>query len=237
MWWRGIDKNIASTVYSCLSCQSVRNKPPQATLQPWDWQRVHIDFAVPFMNKMLKVVVDCHSKWLEVDIMPDVTRETTIEQLCNLFARFRIPECLVSDKGAQFSSREFAEFTKRNGIKQILVAPYHPRSNWQAKRFVQKLKQFFKVQENASALLTHNLARFRFSYRTTPNSTTGQTPAEFFFSRRLRTRLDLLCPDLGRKTANKQADQKMQNNLYAKERQFEIGESVLLRILEDRQNG
>lgn len=62
-------------------------------------------------------------------------------------------------------------------------------------------------------------------------------PAEFFFSRRLRTRLDLLCPDLGRKTANKQADQKMQNNLYAKERQFEIGESVLLRILEDRQNG
>lgn len=79
------------------------------------------------MNKMLKVVVDCHSKWLEVDIMPDVTRETTIEQLCNLFARFRIPECLVSDKGAQFSSREFAEFTKRNGIKQILVAPYHPR--------------------------------------------------------------------------------------------------------------
>ena len=162
MWWRGIDKNIASTVHSCLSCQSVRNKPPQATLQPWDWQRVHIDFAVPFMNKMLKVVVDCHSKWLEVDIMPDVTRETTIEQLCNLFARFRIPECLVSDKGAQFSSREFAEFTKRNGIKQILVAPYHPRSNWQAKRFVQKLKQFFKVQENASALLTHSLAPISF---------------------------------------------------------------------------
>lgn len=67
-------------------------------MQPWDWQRVHIDLAGPFMNKMLKVVVDCHSKWLEVDIMPDVTRETTIEQLCNLFARFRIPECLVSDK-------------------------------------------------------------------------------------------------------------------------------------------
>ena len=116
MWWRGIDKNIASTVHSCLSCQSVRNKPPQATLQPWDWQRVHIDFAGPFMNKMLKVVVDCHSKWLEVHLMPDVTRETTIEQLCNLFARFRIPECLVSDKGGQFSSCEFAEFRKRNGI-------------------------------------------------------------------------------------------------------------------------
>lgn len=84
MWWRGIDKNIASTVHSCLSCQSVRNKPPQATLQPWDWQRVHIDFAVPFMNKMLKVVVDCHSKWLEVDIMPDVTKQ----QQLNSFATY-----------------------------------------------------------------------------------------------------------------------------------------------------
>lgn len=116
---------------------------------------------------------------------------------------------------------------KQNGIKRILVALYHPRSKWQAKRFIQTLKQFFKAQGNASASLKHNLARFLFSYRTTPNTTTGQTPAEFFCSRRLRTRLDLLCPDLGRKTANKQPDQMMQHDLHAKGWQFEIRESVL----------
>ena len=94
---------------------------------------------------------------------------------------------------------------KRNGIKHILVAPYHPRSNGQAERFVQTFKQFFKAEGKTSASLKSNLARFLFSYRTTPNSTTGQTPAELFFSRRLRTRLDLLRPDLGRKAASKQS--------------------------------
>ena len=70
------------------------------------------------------VVVDGLSKFLEVEIMPNVTTETTIEKLRDLFARFGIPERLVSDNGAQFSSCEFTEFTKRNGIKHILVAPY-----------------------------------------------------------------------------------------------------------------
>ena len=50
VWWRRIYKNIASTIYSCLSRQSVRNKPPQEPLQPWGWhktpwKRVHMDFC------------------------------------------------------------------------------------------------------------------------------------------------------------------------------------------------
>ena len=50
-----------------------------------------------------------------------------------------------------------------------------------------------------------SLARFLFTYRTTPNSTTGQTPAELFQNHRLRTRL--MRPDLGRKVFDRQTDQ------------------------------
>ena len=233
VWWPGLDTNIANTVRGCLSCQSVRNRPPQAPLQPWfwpkvPWERIHVDFAGPFMNKMFMIAVDSHSKWLEIEIMPNVTSETTIEKLRDMFARYGLPERLVSDNGPQFTSSEFATFMKRNGIKHILVAPYHPRSNGQAERFVQTFKQFFKAEGKTSASLNSNLARFLFSYRTTPNSTTGQTPAELFFSRRLRTRLDLLRPDLSRKTASKQSEQKMQHDMHAKERNFEVGESVLV---------
>ena len=180
------------------------------------------------MNKMFMIAVDSHSKWLEVEIMPNVTSETTIEKLRDMFARYGLPERLVSDNGPQFTSSEFATFMKRNGIKHILVAPFHPRSNGQAERFVQTFKQFFKAEGKTSASLKSNLARFLFSYRTTPNSTIGQTPAELFFSRRLRTRLDLLRPDLGRKTASKQSEQKMQHDMHAKERNFEVGKSVLV---------
>ena len=72
------------------------------------------------------------------------------------------------------------------------------------------------------------MARFFFSYRTTQSSTTGQTPAELFLNRRPRTRLDLLRPDLRRKTSNKQADQKSHHDKHYREREFLIGESVLV---------
>ena len=76
---------------------------------------------------MFLVVVDSHSKWLEVEIMPSVTSESTIEKLRNMSARYGVPMQLVSDNGPQFTSREFADFMKQNGIKHTLVAPYHPR--------------------------------------------------------------------------------------------------------------
>ena len=33
------------------------------------------------MGKMFLIVVDSHSKWLEVDMMSSITREATIEKL------------------------------------------------------------------------------------------------------------------------------------------------------------
>ena len=178
------------------------------------------------MGKMFLIVVDSHSKWLEVELMHSITSEATIEKLREMFARYGIPQQLVSDNGPQFTSQEFSDFTRANGIKHTLVAPYHPRSNGQAERFVQTFKQFFKAEGSNS--IKQSLARFLFSYRTTPNSTTGQTPAELFLNRRLRTRLDLLRPVLGRKVFDKQVKQKFRHDKVSKEREFSLGEQVLV---------
>ena len=45
------------------------------------------------------------------------------------FATFRIPETPVTDNGSNFTSSEFEEFLKANGICHIKTAPYHPASN------------------------------------------------------------------------------------------------------------
>ena len=84
---------------------------------------MHSDFAGPFMGKMFLIVVDSYSKWFEVEMMPSITN------LRDMFARYGIPQQLVSDNGSQFTSEEFCKFMKANGIKHTLVAPYHPRSN------------------------------------------------------------------------------------------------------------
>ena len=144
-WWGGLDKDIESVSKTCNACQAVKSSPPVAPLHPWvwpnaPWKRLHLDFAGPFLGKMLFVLVDAHSKWPEVAIMSSTTSASTIEVLRSLFARYGLPEQVVSDNGPQFTSDEFAQFLKLNGVKHIRSAPYHPASNGQVERFIQTLK-------------------------------------------------------------------------------------------------
>lgn len=84
VWWPGIDSQIERIVQECESCQSIRNNPPTTLLHPWSWpdgpwKRIHVDFAGPFLGVMFMVIVDAHSKWLEVIQMGTTTTEKTLD--------------------------------------------------------------------------------------------------------------------------------------------------------------
>ena len=122
MWWPGIDQDIEQYYKGCAGCQSVKHAPPSAPIHPWEfpskpWERIHIDFAGPFMNSMWLVVVDAHSKWPEVVPMKTTTAETTLNVLRTIFARFGLPSQIVSDNGPQFIAEEFKSFCRHNGIQ------------------------------------------------------------------------------------------------------------------------
>ena len=68
-----MDSEIESCVQSCYTCRSSRHQPMKAPLHPWiftdrPWSRLHIDYCGPISGKMLLVIIDSHSKWLEVHI-------------------------------------------------------------------------------------------------------------------------------------------------------------------------
>ena len=89
------------------------------------WQRIHIDYAEKNKTYFL-VVADSHSKWLEVIVTTSMTAARTIEALRTLFARFGLPEEVVSDNAPTFKSEEFETFLKQNGVKHILTPPSLP---------------------------------------------------------------------------------------------------------------
>ena len=141
IWWRGLDYDLEVLVKNCAACAAVKQAPPKAPLLPWTWpsrpwQRVHIDFAGPFVEKMFLIVVDAYSKWGEVIIMNQTTAAKTISTLRQLFVSHGIPEQIVSDNGPQFVSSDFTEFLKLNGVRHIRASPYHPATNGEAERFV-----------------------------------------------------------------------------------------------------
>ena len=233
VWWPGSDKEIETIVHNCVACQSVRNKQPPTNLHPWSWatrlwHRVHLDFAGPFLGSMFLIAVDAHSKWIEAIMMTSTTTSKTITELRKMFAAYGLPEQVISDNGPQFTSNEFDEFMKKNGIKHILTSPYHPKSNGEAERAVQTFKNSLKAREMEKEELQTKLSRFLLCYRTTPTTSTGLTPSELFMKRRLRTRLDLLKPSVEERMSNYQEVTKQYADRKAKARNFEIGEPVFV---------
>nr|XP_012150420.1 PREDICTED: uncharacterized protein K02A2.6-like [Megachile rotundata] len=90
--------------------------------------------------------------------------------------------------------KRFTDFLKVNGITQRLTAPYHPATNGQAERYVQILKNSLKRMKADRTNIQPALQQLLIQYRNTPHAKTGISPAEILFSRKLRTRLDLLRP-------------------------------------------
>ena len=189
VWWPGMDKQVEEKVRSCTSCQQNQNAPPVAPLHPWEWPkrpwtRLHIDYTGPFQGKMFLITVDPYSKWIDAQIVSNSTSYMTIEHLRTLFATHGIPEVVVTDNGTPFTSTEFSDFTRKNGIRHVRVSPYHPSSNGLAERAVKTFKEGMKKASNTGSIESQ-MARMLFQYRITPHSTTGVTPAELLFGRRI----------------------------------------------------
>ncbi|KAL5481520.1 hypothetical protein EMCRGX_G021699 [Ephydatia muelleri] len=231
VWWPGIDADLEGKVKGCQACQEHGKAPAVAPLHPWEWparpwSRLHLDFAGPFLGKMFMVVVDAHSKWLDVAVVTTPSSQQAIKILRNLFATHGLPEMVVSDNGSAFTSAEFQTFVKRNGIRHVRSAPYHPSSNGQAERVVQTFKEaILKTTGDLDA----RLARFLFQYRLTPHTTTGLSPAEMLLGRRPRSHLDLLHPDISPKVTQRQERQKEAHDQHAKYRKFQNGDLVYAR--------
>lgn len=86
MWWPGMDQDVERVVTECEICQSFRKAPTRAPLHPWEWpssawERLHIDYAGPFLGRMFLILVDSLLKWMEVYPVMHATSQITIEKL------------------------------------------------------------------------------------------------------------------------------------------------------------
>jgi hypothetical protein len=172
---------------------------------------------------MFLVVIDAHSKWIDAYPMNSSTSMATIEKLRQSFAIHGLPETLVSDNGTCFTSQEFQIFTRKNGIKHIKSAPFRPATNGLAERAVQTLKQGLKKMSTGS--VETKVSRVLSMYRVTPQATTGLSPAELLFNRKVRTRLDLVMPCVEGRVEQRQMQQKLHHDRLAV-RTFTVGQTV-----------
>lgn len=197
IWWPSIDKSIETCARRCSACAEHANDPPKTRFHTWQrpekpWQRIHLDYAGPFLGTNFLVIIDSFSKWPEVFQCANTTSARTISELRKTFARFGLPHILVTDNGSQFMSAEFQTFLRANGIAHKTTAAYHPATNGLAERFVETLKKALSIAGDKPLDLA--LQSFLLAYRNAVHPATHDTPANLMLQFRPQTKLDLLRP-------------------------------------------
>lgn len=81
-----IDADIENLVQNCNPCTLVRKSPIKNDLHSWPvpsspWERLHVDYAGPFLGKYYFLVIDAFSKWPEIFETSSTTTTKTISFL------------------------------------------------------------------------------------------------------------------------------------------------------------
>lgn len=184
IWWPEIGNELKKWVEECgfcqRNCRQQRAEPLQPTILPErPWMQVGMDLC-HYEGDNFLIVVDYYSRWLEIIHLQEIDSHSVVNKLKNLFAKFGIPEKVISDGGPQFVSASFKNFAINYGFDHTVSDPHFPQENGCAERAVQTAKRILKQDDVFLSLMT---------YRSTPLETTGHSPAQLLMGRQIRTRV------------------------------------------------
>ncbi|CAM4702436.1 unnamed protein product, partial [Caretta caretta] len=205
-YWPGVFTTVRQYCRSCDPCQRVgkaRDKG-KAALRPLPiieepFQKVAMDIVGPLSRttrsgkKYILVVVDFATRYPEAVPLASIEADTVADALLTIFSRVGFPKEVLTDQGSNFMSALLRCLWEKCGVRHDWASAYHPQSNGLVERFNGTLKMMLKTFMNQhpqdwDKYLPHLL----FAYREVPQESTGFSPFELLYGRRVRGPLDLM---------------------------------------------
>ena len=115
-------------------------------------------------------------------------RKANIADALSRLNQYGYPFTLKSDNGPQFCCEEFKTFLSDHGIEHRTSPPLWPQANGQVERQNRTLLKALKVAHVEGKEWRGELNKFLLTYRSTPQVSTGVTPAFLMFGRELKTK-------------------------------------------------
>ena len=125
---------------------------------------------------------DYFSNFIEVSRLHAITTTAVVRELKTIFARFGIPEILVTDNGPQFASKEFEAYVKSWSFNHTTTSPRYPQSNGIAENAVKTMKRLFEKCKKSGVSECQALL----DWRNTPTEGMATSPAQRLMGRRCR---------------------------------------------------
>jgi len=128
--------------------------------------------------KYIVVAIEYFTKWIEAELVAQITTHKIQHFVCkNIVCRFGIPKRLVSNIGIQFASQQLSKLCTELGIKHVFTSIEHPQTNGQVESVNRVLLRGLKRRlDKAKGTWAEEVPRIVWAYRTTPQSTTKETP-------------------------------------------------------------
>ena len=182
LFWPGMTSDIKNECTSCPLCAQYASQAPKEPMLSHDipnrpWSVVSQDILM--WEGKWHLVTTCHySDWVEIDVLPNTLTATVVQLTKAHFARFGIPERLVTDNGPQFVSSEYKQFASEYGFEHVTSSPYWPQGNGKAEAAVKIVKRMYQKNQDIHLALL--------DYRNTPQQGEERSPAQRPLSRRTR---------------------------------------------------
>ncbi|KAM4705096.1 protein cordon-bleu [Rhinophrynus dorsalis] len=204
-FWPGLSRDVRQFCCTCDTCQRVGKwgDHPQAALHPLPvigepFHRIAVDIVGPLAKasrtgkKYILTVVDYATWYPEAVALSSISSEVVADALVKNFTRVGFPREIVTDHGTQFTSDLIQQIWQTCRVRPIRSFPYHPQHNSLCERFNGTLEQMLRT-----FVTTHNdwerfLPHLLFAYREVPQESTGFSPFELLYGRKVRGPLDLL---------------------------------------------
>ncbi|GBM82499.1 Transposon Ty3-G Gag-Pol polyprotein [Araneus ventricosus] len=149
--WPKRKQDIINFARSCIACQKSKIfrhvHSPLAEFKVPNQRFVHIniDLIGPLPSSQgffyCLTAIDRFSRWPEAMPLTDIRAETVSQALYSgWISRFRVPQRISTDRGAQFTSDVFHSLAKTFGIRLSHTAAYHPQANGAIERWHRTLK-------------------------------------------------------------------------------------------------
>ena len=100
-----------------------------------------------------------------------------------MFATHGIPDTITSDKGPSFNGSDYERYLTTLGINKHSSTSRWPQWNAEVERCNQPLRKTLKTAAIEGKVWQQEINRFLLQYRTTPHSTTKESPAELLLNR------------------------------------------------------
>ena len=190
--WPHLNQELKDHITECLTCDQYHDKQPKEPLIPHKvpnlaWAKVGCDIF-EFKNKSYVVTVHYYPNFFEVERLDSLTSQAFIKKLKPHFARYGIPDTLVTDNGPQFISEELQKFSAMYQFEHTTTSPYHHQSNGKAESAVKQAKRLLRTSDTSGDDVYLALLAVRSTLQTIHNT----SPAQRMLNRRTKTPLPII---------------------------------------------